>query len=156
MKILGTYGFANYNTKTGHVEIIAAGFLVLQAAANKRDFDNVFISSKMTKGFNASFNLDSMYLSINGVKKFWVTADYKGSITPENGKISMRENREIIFNGGVTLGQFDYQGRNFQFDYEKFLINLNHIDSVDLRLSNSDGSYGVLQIILSKQAELYI
>ena len=144
MKILSTYGFANYDTKTGHVKLLPRAFLYYQAAANKRDFDNVFISSKMAKGFNASFNLDSMYLNINGVKKFWVTADYRGSITPENGKISMRENREIIFNGGVTLGQFDYQGRNFQFDYDKFLINLNHIDSVDLRLSNSDGSYGAL------------
>ena len=63
MKILSTYGFANYNTKTGHVKLLPRAFLYYQAAANKRDFDNVFISSKMTKGFNASFNLDSMYLS---------------------------------------------------------------------------------------------
>ena len=41
--------------------------------------------------------LDSMYLNINGIKKFWVTADYKASIAPENGKVSMREDREIIF-----------------------------------------------------------
>ena len=144
MKILSIYGFANYNFRTGHVKLLPRAFLYYQAAAKKRDFDNVFISSKMATGFNASLNLDSMYLNINGIKKFWVTADYKGSIAPENGKISMRENREIIFNGGVTLGQFDYQGQNFQFDYDNFLINLIQIDSVDLRLSNSDGSYGEL------------
>ena len=144
MKMLSTYGFAIYDIKTGHVKLLPRAFLYYQAAAKKRDFDNVFISSKMATGFNASLSLDSMYLNINGIKKFWVTADYKGSITPINGKISIRENRKIIFNGGVTLGHFDYEGQNFQFDYDKFLINLNQIDSIDLRLTNSDGSFAQL------------
>ena len=141
MKILSTYGFANYNTKTGLVKLLPRAFLYYRAASKKTDYDNVFISSKTAGGFNASFNLDSMYLNINGIKKFWVTADFKASITPVNGKVSLREDRNIIFNGGVTLGEFDYKGQKFEFDYTNFLINLNQIDSIAIRLPNPDGSY---------------
>jgi len=145
MKILHTYGFANYNAKTGLVKLLPRAFLYYQAAAKKTDYDNVFISSKMTSGFNASLNLDSMYLNINGIKKFWVTADFKASITPVNGKVSLRENRDIIFDGALALGTFEYKGQNFEFDYTNFIIDLPQIDSIAIRLPSSDGLYSKLQ-----------
>ena len=145
MKILSTYGFANYNSRTGLVKLLPRAFLYYQAAAKKTDYDNVFISSKTTNGFNASFNLDSMYLNINGIKKFWVTADFKASITPVNGKVSLRKDRDILFNGALALGTFEYKGQNFDFDYTNFIIDLTQIDSIAIRLPSSDGSYSKLQ-----------
>jgi hypothetical protein len=141
MKLLHIYGFAAYDAQTGNVRLLPRAFHYYNAAGNRKDYDNLFMSSKVSSGPNMTFDLNSRTLDVNGVKKFWLTPDYKTMIVPDSGKVSLMQGRALNFEGQVTLGVFEYKGRDFDFDYDNFLINLPKIDSLSVRIPNPDGTY---------------
>ena len=122
MKLLHIYGFAAYDAQTGNVRLLPRAFHYYNAAGNRKDYDNLFMSSKVSSGPNMTFDLNSRTLDVNGVKKFWLTPDYKTMIVPDSGKVSLMQGRALNFEGQVTLGVFEYKGRDFDFDYDNALM----------------------------------
>ena len=65
-KILAQYGFANYNSETGLLQLNDKAFHYYDASAEKVDFDNLMVPSKISSGPNAYIELDSGKLNIRG------------------------------------------------------------------------------------------
>ena len=69
-------------------------------------------------------------------------------VYPKNGLIELRKNREVKTIGDLSVGNFDFNGVNLTFDYEKYLIDLIEIDTLKM-LSKNTGrdSYNYLYSI---------
>ncbi len=135
---LEQYNFAVFNEKSGHVTLLDKAYLYYDAAARKRDFDNLYIPSKLEGPPNASMNLDSMELLVRGVYDFYMTTDFRVRVKPLNQEVKVLRNRQLLFDGEIEAGDFDYKGHDFLFDYDAFLIDMPNIDSIALELKLSD------------------
>lgn len=135
---LEQYNFVVFNEKSGHVTVLDKAYLYYDAAARKRDFDNLYIPSKLEGLPNISMNLDSMQLLVRGVNDFYMTTDFKVRVKPTDKEVKVLRNRQLLFDGEIEAGDFDYKGKDFVFDYDGFLIDMANIDSIRLQLTLPD------------------
>ena len=137
-KILKQYGFADYNEETGLLKLYDKAFLYYDASAQKVDFDNLMIPSKISDGPNGYLSLDSGQLKVRGVPRFYVTTNFKIYAAPYDSTVTLLKGRNIEFDGTIHAGGFEYQGVGHQFDYEEFLFNMPTIDSMKITVSFRD------------------
>ena len=140
MKMLKQYNFCDFDENTGLVKLHERAFHYYEASARRKDYDNLFVPSKIGRGANAALRLDSMDIVARGVNKFYVTTDYEITIEPEGGIVKIGENRNIKFDGAVDAIDFKYKGKDFEFDYENFLIYMPKIDSIRIQLPPEDST----------------
>jgi hypothetical protein len=140
MKILADFGYATYDAESGLVRLNDRAFHLFDAAAKTVDFDHLYLKSFATKEPNATMSLDSGQFILRGVKSFAVTKDYKIEIEPHEGRVKLMRNRNFTVDGVVRAGDFIYGGRDFQFDYDAFLIVMSQIDSIQLNVPLIDST----------------
>ena len=83
---------------------------------------------------NSSLNLNTKDLNIKGVNFVSLSDSQKVYIQPYGGKVSVKKNRDFDFSGRISAGKgrFVLYGKDFNFKYDDFKIDLNKIDSVQL------------------------
>ncbi len=138
MVILERYGFADYNHETGLVILKEKAFHFYKASGKKVDYDNFFIPSREPGLPNIIWSLDSGEMKVNGVKRFYLTSDYLVYAEPENEQLTLLKGRNFQMDGMLNAGEFQYKGKNYQFDYDQFLIQLNQVDSVRIQVTIPD------------------
>lgn len=138
MRVLEQYGFAKYNKEKGLVDLKDKAFLFYDASASKVDYDNLMIPSLSPDEMNAIWRLDSSHIQVNGVKRFYLTADFEVFAEPDSGVLFLEQDRNIRLNGMLNAGEFQYRGANYEFDYEGFLVNMPVIDSIRIQLHTPD------------------
>ncbi len=120
----------------------------------KKDYDVIeFNSSLPGDKINASINLLNFDLKINGVKQIFLSDSQKVNITPTNGQITLKKNRDFAFAGVVDAGRFTFYGKEFSFEYDKFKINLKNTDSLKIKVrSKTKDEYGEFPLVEVKTA----
>ena len=82
---------------------------------------------------NSSLNLNTKDLNIKGVNFVSLSDSQKVYIQPYEGNVSVKKNRDFDFSGRISgKGRFVLYGKDFNFKYDDFKIDLNKIDSVQL------------------------
>lgn len=141
MKILEKYGFISYNQSLGEITVHDKTFHYFNASAKKEDYDHIYIRSQTTNQPNAIMSLDSGQLVVNGATSFSVVEGYDLEIEPDSSQqIILLKNRGFRVSGTVTAGDFTYNGKNFEFNYDDFLISMPQIDSIKLSVSLVDST----------------
>ncbi|WP_420154490.1 hypothetical protein [Siphonobacter sp.] len=128
-------GFIDYNPDTDQVKLSSKGLHYLQVALAKKDFDNLAILSTQAGSdrdslANASINFKDNYLTIRGVAPFKVSDSLKIYIRPSDKVVRVGKNRSFVFNGEMKLDNFRFKGRDLNFNYEQFYVNLDKLDTV--------------------------
>ncbi len=134
---------------SGMMHLSRKGILYVLAYNNLSDFDNfqvqsTFVSSDSVK--NASINLTDNLLTIRGVTRFTVSDSLKLSGIPADKILRVGKGRSFTLNGQFKAGTFRYSGQNLAFDYDKFGMNLNKIDSITFvpqKIADKGGSQEV-------------
>lgn len=126
-------GYLDRDPKTTLMRLSRKGVLYVLAYANKHDYDNfqvqsLFSSNDSTK--NASINLDDKILTIRGVDRFTLSDSLKIFGIPSDRILRVGKGRAFTLNGQLKAGTLRYAGRDLKFDYDKFAMNLNKIDSI--------------------------
>ena len=117
-------------------------FDYIDASIKKRDYDVIrFISRIETGGENARLNLENRDLSIRGIPVIFLSDSQSVRLVPTANTIVMKRNRNFQFSGSIDAGLFRFFGHNFFFDYNDFKINLQDIDSLQLRIKTGKYSY---------------
>ncbi len=137
-KILHQYGFADYDSESGLLQLKDKAFHYYDASAKRVDYDNLMLPSKISDEVNAYIELDSGKLNINGVNRFYLTTDFKVYAAPYDSTVTLLRGRNLEFDGVLHAGDFDYQGIGHQFDYEEFLFNMPQIDSMRITIPLRD------------------
>jgi hypothetical protein len=122
--------FINYNQNTGFVQVKDKAFHYVDANRYKTDFDDMKMKSVSPVLPNATLNLEDNSLTIRGIEKFFISEILDVFIIPEKKEITLKSNRDLEFNGQMFAGNFEFIGRDFVFDYDSFLVDLNYIDSI--------------------------
>ena len=117
----------------GMMHLSRKGILYVLAYNDKKDYDNFQVQSYFNSNDsvkNATINLNDKYLVVRGVSQFTISDSLKIFGRPSDKTLKIGKNRSFTLNGQLKSGNFRYSGRDLVFDYDKFGMNLNKIDSI--------------------------
>jgi len=144
MQFLKAQGFIEFDEDIGRVTILpkAAHFYnayVTQLNPTGYDYDDLLIPSIIGTKPNATINFRDSSMTVRGVDQFVISDSLDVVIFPNNGEIKILENRDITFAGALNAGNFNFIGSRSVFRYDSFLIELNQIDSIKLKVELEEG-----------------
>lgn len=133
MMKIAIQGYIYYDFNTDEIQITQKLYDAIKARGQQIDYDVINFSSQ-TQGNtpNASFDLKTMDLVINGIENISVSDSQNVKIYPSKQQITMMKNRSFSFGGAVRSGLFLFKGKKFLFDYTNFKIALEDVESLNL------------------------
>jgi len=144
-------GFLIYDINTDKVFIKDKVYDYLNAKVGKADYDVIQFHSIIDARSNATFSLLNWDLKIQGVSRVFLSDSQAVYIYPADQEIVVKKNRDFTFAGRVHAGLFDFYGKNFSFEYDKFVLNLPIIDSMTFKVkSRKPDEYGEYPLIRVK------
>ncbi len=138
MMFLADKGMIDYDPAWGRVRVKAKTTHVYDAKRNESDYDNLKIHSVVDGPANATLNFPKRYMTVRGVEEFKVSDSLNVIIKPDSSTITLLKDRDIKFNGKITAGNFEINGKDFMLKYDSFFINLNHIDSIRFYITETN------------------
>lgn len=130
-------GFIYYDKENELVYVKDKTINYVLASAGKKDYDIINIPS-VTKESNSELNLVNYDLTINGIRQFYLSDSQFVLIYPSNDQITMKKNRDMLFDGTIVSGNIDFKGNNFYFSYDTFSIKMNKVDSMILYVESTE------------------
>ncbi|WMN07669.1 hypothetical protein QYS48_29500 [Marivirga arenosa] len=138
MKLLMQNGFIKFDIISGKIEVLDKAYHYVDSRWGRKDYDNIQITSVASGLPNGKLNLDKGTLDIVGVEEFIINDKLGVSVEPDSGKVVLRKNRDIQFDGIVYAGNYQYIGEEFRMDYDSFLISMPQIDNIKFNLATDD------------------
>lgn len=136
---LSFQGFVNYNASNDEVTIEERSNNYIAAAMGKQDYDVIrFTSNTQKSDDDATLNLKNFNLQINGVGQVSVSNSQNVTFVPQGGKLLVKQNRDFQFSGLIKAGPLNLYGKNHNFSYDKFEVNMGIIDSLKSFIPNDD------------------
>ncbi|MEI7595454.1 MAG: hypothetical protein WCK02_06870 [Bacteroidota bacterium] len=138
---LAKKGFVRYNFDTKMVSITDRLFHYINSRERKTDYDIIKFNSMVSKQqfeTNASLSLLNNDITIQGVEQVFLSDSHNVVIIPYEQKVSLRKNRDFDFQGKIIAGLFEYYGKDFNFIYDEFKINLNNVDSFTFKVKGTE------------------
>ncbi|HAN18093.1 MAG: hypothetical protein A2X13_03970 [Bacteroidetes bacterium GWC2_33_15] len=131
-------GFIFYDFDNDLVTINQRLYDYINSRLGKIDYDVIKFYSQ-TEGLthNGVYDISTSELEINGVPRIFLSDSQNVVISPKNQKIVMKKNRSFSFGGVINAGLFTFYGDVFHFDYDTFKINLNNVDSLNIKVQTS-------------------
>jgi len=138
MTFLAQKGMVDYSTATGFVRVKDKALHYYDAVKGDADYDNLKIHSIVDGPANATLNFAEGRMNVRGVEEFNVSDSLNVVIKPDSSLITLLQNRDIKFDGKITAGNFEINGKDFMLKYDSFFINLNHIDSIRFYITETN------------------
>ena len=141
---LSFQGFVDYNRNSDEVSLNKRLTDYIQSGMGRQDYDVIrFTTQTKDKESDAIYFIGSSNLQINGVRRIAVSDSQNVVIYPKYRKILLKKNLDFQFDGKITAGLLDMYGKDFSFSYQKFKIDLNSIDSLQINfVVDSLSNYG--------------
>ncbi|MBL7849652.1 MAG: hypothetical protein JNN04_02035 [Cyclobacteriaceae bacterium] len=130
MTFLSQKGMINYNTQTGWIQLKDKAIHFVDAKKGVADYDNLKIHSISENTANASINFPRRRMVVRGVEEVNVSDSLNVLLKPDSSVVTILENRDLKFDGKITAGNFEINGKDFTFKYDSFFVSLNKIDSI--------------------------
>ncbi len=143
---LASYGFIFYDFAEERVTVQPMLHTYINAANEINDYDVISFHSSASntdKGaflnnhlVNAIINISSKDLIITGIYNVKLSDSSEVAILPDRGVITVKKNRDFLFNGQISAGggRLNLFGKDFYFHYDEFKIDLESIDSLQLSI----------------------
>lgn len=148
---MSNLGLIDYNEKDKKITIKPKLITYVQGRTKTGDYDDVFIFSVNKKEDNAILDLKTLTISVSGVRKFDLSKRKFVRIYPRGGKVTIGENRSLTFSGVINAGRTEYFGSDIKFDYKKFTLQFEKVDSMRIRVYPLDNKSSNKQLkLLSK------
>ncbi|MCF0189893.1 MAG: hypothetical protein HUJ96_01395 [Marinilabiliaceae bacterium] len=154
-------GFLDYDEGTDIVVVKERLLDYLKFQTGKKDYDVIRFESdvELTAGDservmpqsqkntpNALLDLHNYDLMILGVKGVSVSDYQNVALRPDNNKILLKRNRDFQFNGQVDAGMLTLFGEGFYFSYDKFNVELKHVDRMCLHVKTDKYDHNGIRI----------
>ncbi|MGD1848685.1 MAG: hypothetical protein ACFB10_25120 [Salibacteraceae bacterium] len=134
---LSNQGFLTYDYNTDEILIKDRLFNYILAKSEQRDYDVIQFNSSLERrdqtDNNATLNLLNYDMTINGIKKIFLSDSHNVFLRPAGRTIILKKNRDFTFSGIINAGRFEFFCRDNSFSYDDFKIDMPNVDS--LRLS---------------------
>ncbi|MBO0951890.1 hypothetical protein [Fibrella forsythiae] len=128
-------GYLEQDERTKMLRLSRKGALYILAYNEKRDYDNFEVKSFFNSNdsvHNATIDLGSKekFLTVRGVDRFTISDSLKLYGMPSNKTLRIGKGRSLVFTGQMKSGNMRYNGIDLAFDYDKFALNMNKIESI--------------------------
>lgn len=111
------------------------------ASGGNRDYDVLqFASNTNGKNNNAQLNLVNFDLLINGVGRINLSDSQKVVILPSKEQVTLKKGRDFKCGGRVFAGNFEFIGKDYDFSYDSFTLDLNQVDSTRIYVDDAESS----------------
>lgn len=141
MLTLSYDGFVDYYYERDVAKATDRLYDYLKYSVGQKDYDEMrFISVDSTASApNGYIDLDDLNFHMRKVQGVQISESDNLNIylTPANGDMVLKRNRDIDYDGKVTVGQVTATGTNFHFDYEDFQIRLDSINEMKMTVTDS-------------------
>ncbi|MBK7818058.1 MAG: hypothetical protein IPJ60_11320 [Sphingobacteriaceae bacterium] len=126
------FGLVDYNPETDMIKIKPRLYDYIAYNKHKKDYDIITFHSVNQGKDNGTLNLlnNNYDLKLHGVKSILLSDTQKVFVFPKSGEVVLKKNRNFEFSGLTSSGKLEFFGKDFLFDYEKFKIKMNTIDSI--------------------------
>lgn len=129
--------FLEYDEKNDEVTLKPRLFAYTEARVGKRDYDNIRFDSHPPKGtVNAILDLRNYNMKLFGVEKFTISQTKDIYVEPSGQTVVMMKNRDMEFDGKLKAGMFDMFGTKLFFSYNRYTVDLTHVDSTGMYLTD--------------------
>lgn len=145
---LNNKGFIDYDISTHDIVVRPKLYWYIENNIGKRDYDVIQFSTEVESGPNGQLSLLNYDLMMKGVDNFQLSDSQQVNIMPLNKEVVLKKNRDFIFGGRVNAGNFEFNGPEYFFSYEKFQLDLLQVDSCRIYVEDESlgrNQYGQLQ-----------
>jgi hypothetical protein len=132
-------GFLIYDFEKDSAVITEKLFNYIIMNKKGKDYDVIKLSSVIAARPNATLNLLSNELNIEGVAAFNFSDSQSVYVLPKEQQVRLTKNRQLEFGGKVSAGRFEFFGEKFSFDYQKFNVYFEVIDSMRMYFPDESG-----------------
>ncbi len=136
--ILNNQGFLDFDIEGEYVIVNDKLFNYLDNRSGKRDYDVLLFNSDESKGQNAQLNLLNNDMLLKGVSRIVVSDSQNVKLFPYTKQVTVRKNRDFVFDGVIVAGNLEFYGVDHEFLYDDFKIKLIQVDSVQMRVKSFD------------------
>ena len=133
MNSIANSGFIEYDSRTGNIKLREKLFHYTNSQKNKKDYDQLSIPSIGPGRYNGQLSMDSSDITVYGVERFYLSDSLNVYVEPRDKKVTVKGNRNVVFNGKLNAGNFAAFGDNFRFDYGEFKVDMAAIDSMEIK-----------------------
>lgn len=135
---LSNEGFLSYDAEEGKAVLKDKVNFYLKASVGKLDYDIIAFNSLISAKPNATINLLNFDITMRGVSQVMLSDSQQVYVVPKDQELLLKANRNFICSGRVRAGHLDFFGNDFVFNYEKFKISLQNVDSLRLRVPGDE------------------
>ncbi|MFM1876832.1 MAG: hypothetical protein RL266_2569, partial [Bacteroidota bacterium] len=135
---LSNSGFMTYNYDKEVIVIKPRLHHYVLSRSRKTDYDILQFESTIEGLPNAKLNLLNWDMDLNGVGKVFLSDSQNVVVFPYEQELTLKKNRDFLFDGKVIGGRLDFFGHDFYFSYDDFKINLNKVDSIRLKVPDGE------------------
>ena len=135
---LSNSGFMTYNYDKEIVVIKPRLHHYVLSRSRKTDYDILQFESTIEGLPNAKLNLLNWDMDLNGVGRVFLSDSQNVVVFPYEQELTLKKNRDFLFDGKVIGGRLDFFGHDFYFSYDDFKINLNKVDSIRLKVPDGE------------------
>lgn len=128
--LLSTQGFITYDPRIKEMILNDKLFTYINAYLKKVDFDVIQLNSISKDQPNSRLFLENNHLEVHGINTVKLSDSQSVQIYPYQKTITFKKNRDMLFDGYLKAGRFEYFGKGFEFVYSDFQINMSQIDSM--------------------------
>lgn len=129
-------GFIEYDVNQNRIHYRSKISQYLNNQVKAKDFDYIKLESKT---HYASLDLLTNELNITGCDFFVLSDPQIVNVYPMDEKVTVKKNRDMVFSGRIVAGLFDFVSHNCQFDYNRFQVEMNVIDSMIMYVEDKNG-----------------
>lgn len=150
---LATQGFITYDTENKIIRVTQKTTQFVKAKAGKSDYDNISFSAdlapiRIDKGSDdpqmqerqrliqerntersrmknfGTLDLGSLELNLQAVDRIPISDFKKTAIYPDEDKVTIKQNRSIVFTGWINSGRWEVKLKDGNYSYEKNGFNI--------------------------------
>lgn len=126
-------GFIDFDKTIGLITPKEKLYTWAKAARNKKDYDAIQIISQVDSGHNATLDLNTKEMLLNGVTLFSLSDSQLVRVVPHENEVFVQRDRNLEFGGIMAGGKLNFYGdgsRMFKFDYENYKVTCDSLDSL--------------------------
>jgi hypothetical protein len=139
LRRLSNMGFVLYDEESEMVTLKPRLRKYLQALNGRADYDVIqFFSNVGGSSNNGEMSLLNYDIRLFGVERIFLSDSQNVVIYPRNQEVVVHKNRDFDFAGVIRAGRFEFFGKKFDFQYDRFRVNLTNVDSLRLYVESGE------------------
>jgi hypothetical protein len=159
---LAILGYVYVDLDLGRVSLNEKFFNIVEVYKGNKDYDVILFHAPDATSINGLINLENGKISLVNIDRINLSTNKKVYVFPSD-TVVVNKDLNLRFNGEVNVGNYEFHGSDYTFEYEDFKVVMNGNQKMQYYVPNwkrdSNGKFQYVKVfnpIDSLRGELYI